>query len=65
MNDTIRYIFLLSALLIAAAYFLGVATDINAFSAGATRLIYAVTGRDTQGKFAAYPTGGPNKVQTF
>lgn len=64
-QETIKYVFLLSALLIAAAYFLGVATDVNAFSAGATRLIYAVTGRGPTGNFAAYPGGGPNKVQTF
>lgn len=65
MDATIRYIFLLSALLIVAAYFVGVATDVNAFSAGATRLVYAVTGRNQAGQFAAYPTGTQGKIQTF
>jgi hypothetical protein len=65
MEDTIQKIFLLSALLIAAAYFVGVATDVNAFSAGATKLIYAVTGRDSKGQFAAYPKGASGKIQSF
>lgn len=64
-QDTIRYIYILSALLIAAAYFVGVSTDVNAFSAGATKLIYAVTGRDAKGAFAAYPKGSTGKIQTF
>jgi hypothetical protein len=56
---TIRDIFLLSALLIAVAYFAGLATDINVFSKNLVALLYAVTGRDSSGKFAGYPSNGP------
>ena len=56
-DSTIRYIFLLSALLIVVAYFVGAATETNSLAAGVTKLVYAVTGRDTSGKFAAYPSG--------
>lgn len=64
-DDTIRYIFILSALLILVAYFVGAATDTNALAAGITRIVYAVTGRDASGKFAAYPGGSTGKIQTF
>jgi hypothetical protein len=64
-KDAIRYIFLLSALLIAVAYFAGLSTDANAFGANAVNIIYAVTGRDKKGAFAAYPKGAPTKIQTF
>ena len=59
MDSTIRYIFLLSALLIIVAYFAGAASDVNSFTRGLTKISYAVTGRNAQGNFAAYPTGGP------
>lgn len=56
-DSTIRYIFLLSALLIVVAYFVGAATDTNALANGMTKLVYATTGRTSTGNFAAYPTG--------
>jgi hypothetical protein len=56
-DDTIRYLFLLSALLIVAAYFVGAATDINALSQGVAQLGYVFTGRNSKGAFAAYPSG--------
>lgn len=56
-DSTIRYIFLLSALLIVVAYFVGAATETNSLAAGVTKLVYAVTGRNTTGQFAAYPSG--------
>jgi hypothetical protein len=56
-DDTIRYIFLLSALLILVAYFVGAATDTNSLANGLVKLTYAVTGRNAQGQFAAYPSG--------
>lgn len=65
MDETIRYIFLLSALLIVVAYFVGAATDTNALAAGITRIVYAVTGRTPTGAFAAYPGGAQGKIQTF
>lgn len=61
-NATIRDIFLLSALLIAVAYFAGLATDINVFATNLVSLLYAVTGRDNTGKFAAYPGGAPSSI---
>lgn len=60
MDATIRYIFLLSALLIVVAYFVGAATDVNSLTNGMVKLSYALTGRSPQGQFAAYPTGGGN-----
>ena len=56
-GGTIRYIFLLSALLIVVAYFVGAATDINALANGMNKLVLSVTGRTQQGQFAAYPVG--------
>jgi hypothetical protein len=56
-DSTIRYIFLLSALLIVVAYFVGAATETNTLASGITKLVYAVTGRDPSGAFAAYPSG--------
>ncbi len=62
-DSTIRYIFLLSALLIVVAYFVGAATETNSLAAGITKLVYALTGRNSQGVFGAYPTGSTGKVQ--
>lgn len=61
-SDTIRYMFLLSALLIVVAYFVGAATDINALSSGLNKLVLSITGRNQQGQFGAYPSGA-TKVQ--
>ncbi len=58
------YGFLLLALLIGVAYFVGLATDINAFSAGLVRVAYAFSGRNAQGNFAGYPTGA-TQAQNF
>jgi hypothetical protein len=57
-DSTIRYIFLLSALLIIVAYFVGAATETNALVAGIIKIWYAATGRTSSGAFAAYPAGG-------
>jgi hypothetical protein len=51
------WVFLLLALLIAAAYYVGVSTDFSAFSNGSRTILYALTGRNAQGEFAAYPGG--------
>jgi hypothetical protein len=58
MGKSEWYGFLLLALLIGVAYFVGLATDINAFTAGLVKVAYAFSGRNAQGQFAAYPTGG-------
>jgi hypothetical protein len=57
-DETIRYIFLLSALLIVAAYFVGASTDTNSLANGMNKLILSLTGRTSSGSFAAYPSGG-------
>lgn len=58
-DDTVRYIFLLSALLIVVAYFVGASTDTNSLANGVYKLVLGVTGRNPQtGNFANYPTGG-------
>lgn len=49
----------LLALLIAVVYFAGLSTDLQAFSAALTSVMYTVTGRDKNGKFAAYPGNAP------
>ena len=56
MRNAIGYIFILSALLIAAAYFLGLTTDAQAVTSGTVKLIQATTGRDANNIFAGYPT---------
>lgn len=56
-EQTIRYIFLVMALLIVVTYFVGAATDTNALAAGFTKLWYAGTGRDAQGHTSNYPSG--------
>lgn len=59
MSDVTRDIFLLSALLIVVAYFVGASTDTNSLANGITKLVMAVTGRNpATGNFANYPTGG-------
>lgn len=58
------YGFLLLAMLIGVAYFVGLATDINSVTAGLVKIAYAFSGRNAQGNFAAYPSGG-GSVQTF
>ncbi len=60
MNDTIRYIFLLSLVLVVAAYASGVATDARAFTSFFQQIIYSAQGRNSSGAFAAYPGGTPN-----
>jgi hypothetical protein len=56
-DNVIRDMFLLFALLIIVVYYIGAATDTNSLANGLVKLSYAFTGRDAQGKFAAYPTG--------
>jgi hypothetical protein len=57
-SDVIRDMFLLFALLIGVAYFVGLSTDANSFGNTLVKLIYAGTGRNNLGQFAPYPSGG-------
>jgi hypothetical protein len=65
MSKDAWYAFMLLALLIGVTYFIGLATDINAFTAGAVKLAYAFSGRTPQGQPGGYPSGGPAQIQTF
>lgn len=50
------YLFLLAALLIAAVYYVGVRTDIGAFSGLLTSVGNTYTGRNQQGQFQGVAT---------
>jgi len=56
MSRTLWYMFIIMLALIAAVYFVGVVTDARAFFAGVNQLVLSLTGRDSSGKFAQYPT---------
>jgi len=56
-NQFLRYFFILSALLIIVVYFVGFSTNVSVLGHVFQVLSYAFTGRDTQGNFAAYPSG--------
>jgi hypothetical protein len=54
----LHYVFILSLLLIAAVYYIGLTSDVNAVGPQVRGILNAVTGRNSNGAFAAYPTGG-------
>lgn len=56
---TIRYLFVLAVLLVVLAYFAGANQLAKTGLAGLNTLGLTFTGRNSQGQFAAYPTGGP------
>ena len=58
MSDTISDLFFVSVLLIVVVYFVGFSTDLQTVSTSLTSLINVATGRNAQGQFANYPTGG-------
>lgn len=55
MERTEFYLFVLMALLIAAAYYVGLTTDAKAVLAGVHTLVDTSTGRTSTGAFANYP----------
>lgn len=57
VEKTIFYIFILSLVLIALAYYAGLQTDVGAFQGFVSSLINTSTGRNAQGNFASYPGG--------
>lgn len=57
MKDIPKDIFWLLALLIVVAYFVGASTDTNSLANGVVKLVLALSGRNSQGQFAAYPSG--------
>jgi hypothetical protein len=63
VQDTEWYLFLLAALLIAAVYYVGVKTDLGAFSSLVNGIGNVFTGRPAGGgAFGAYPQGTPGTV---
>ena len=54
-DKALRYIFILSFILILVAYYLGSTNVINSLGSNLTGLVNTVTGRNAQGQFAGYP----------
>lgn len=53
-DRTIRYIFILSLVLIAVAYYLGTTNVLNSLFSGANSILLTSTGRTSSGAFAGY-----------
>lgn len=58
MDRALFYIFVLSLVLIALAYYVGLTSDLPVVANALQKVIFAVTGRTSKGKFASYPGGG-------
>ena len=58
IDRTVRYLFVLAVILILVAYYAGANTLAKTGLAGLNTLDLTATGRNAQGQFAAYPTGG-------
>jgi hypothetical protein len=56
-QQAMRYLFILSLALIAAAYYIGVSTDAATLGTQLNALGKTFTGRNPAGNFAAYPGG--------
>lgn len=59
IGRTERYLFVLALALMILAYWAGANKLLGTLFAGANALDLTATGRDQQGHFAAYPSGGP------
>lgn len=57
INTAIRYIFVISIILVMVAYFAGTKNVIGTLGSTANTLILSSTGRNSQGNFASYPSG--------
>jgi hypothetical protein len=55
--QALRYLFILSAILVIVVYFIGSSTVAAAFGHVLQTISYAATGRNAQGNFANYPSG--------
>lgn len=59
MGDTIRYIFIISLVLVLVAYWVGTKNVATAFGTQIGDIIDITTGRNpSTGQFASYPSGG-------
>lgn len=59
VSRTVNYLFILGALLILVAYWAGSKQILTTLFSGVNTLDLTATGRNSQGQFASYPTGGP------
>lgn len=57
VNKILLYMAVLSGLLIIVVYFVGFATDAGATGVAVNSLLKSITGRNSAGNFAAYPSG--------
>jgi hypothetical protein len=56
MSDrALYYVFILSLVLVALAYYTGLQTDAGALKDAFVSILYAITGRTSSGSFAGYP----------
>jgi hypothetical protein len=58
VGRTARYLFILALVLILVAYYAGTNQLGQTLFSGVNQLGLTFTGRNAQGQFAAYPTGG-------
>lgn len=58
VDSAIRYIFVLSLVLIIVAYYAGSQKVLTTLGTTTTGLLNTATGRDSSGAFAKYPSGG-------
>lgn len=58
VDSAIRYIFVISLVLVIVAYWAGSQKVLTTLGSTTTNLLNTATGRDAQGKFASYPTNG-------
>lgn len=62
MRGNMAMVFVIMLVLVMLAYSAGLVSDIGAFTAGSTRIINALTGRNAAGNFAAFPGNAPGVV---
>lgn len=59
LDDTIRYIFIISVILVLVAYYVGTTQVASTFGQQISNIIDVTTGRNpSTGQFASYPSGG-------
>lgn len=60
VDKALQYIFILSLILVVVAYWAGSKEVATALGSQINSLILTATGRNSNGQFAAYPSGAPN-----
>ena len=59
LDKALTYIFWLSLILVAVAYYAGTTKVLSSIGTNVGSLILTATGRDANGNFAAYPSNAP------